>query len=116
MSSVVTVKPGGIYLVFLINHVHFLHGHLVADILVFLYVVARQGNVNKVHFPRPVPLQKLEESDFCHTYGTEPIIEHLKQNNMWGGKDLKQGCLRGSKKTIFLNNQCSTGDSKTILC
>lgn len=60
-----------------INHMHFLHGHLVADILVFLSIIAWQGDINKIYFPRSVPLQKLEELDFSHTDGTKAIIQHL---------------------------------------
>lgn len=59
---------------------HFLHGHLVADVLVFRSIVAWQGDINKIHFLRLVSLQKLEEPDLCHTYRTEPIIQHLKQS------------------------------------
>lgn len=66
-------------LVFLINHMHFLHGRLVADILVFLCSVDWQGNVNKIDFHRPVSLQKLEELDLRDTYGTKPTVQHLRR-------------------------------------
>lgn len=69
-----------VYLIFLINHVHFLHGHLVADVLVFRSIIACQGDIDKIHFLRLVSLHKLEEPDLRHTYGTKPIIQHLKQS------------------------------------
>lgn len=59
---------------------HFVHGHLIADVLIFPPIIAWQGDINKIHFPRPVSLQKLEEPDLRHTYGTMPIIQHLKQS------------------------------------
>ena len=67
------------YLSCLINHMHFLHGHLVADVLVFCSIVGRQGDVDEIYFSRPVFLQKLEEPDFRHTHRTESIVQHLRE-------------------------------------
>lgn len=64
-------------LVLLVNHMHFLHGHLIGDFLVFPAIIAWQGDINEVNFLRLFALQELEELDLCHTYWTKSIIQHL---------------------------------------
>lgn len=59
---------------------HFIHGHLVANVLVFCSIIAWQGDIDKIYFSRLVSLQIPEESDLCYTYWTMPVIQHLKQD------------------------------------
>lgn len=59
---------------------HFLHGHLIGDSLVFCSIITWQRDINEMYFLRPVSLQKLEQTDLSHTYWTKPIIQNLEKS------------------------------------
>lgn len=65
-------------LVLLVNDMHFLHGHLVADFLVFPAIIAWQGDINEINFFGLFALKELQKLDLGHTYRTKSVIQHLK--------------------------------------
>lgn len=68
------VPTQAVYLVILINHMHLVHGHLIADSPILLLIEALQGDVHKVYFPWSISLQILQELDLFNTYGAFSII------------------------------------------
>lgn len=58
---------------------HLLHGHLIADFLVFPAIVAWQGDIDEVNFLWLLSLQELEAPDLRHTYWTKSIVQHLQR-------------------------------------
>lgn len=68
------------HLLFLVDDVHHLHGHLIADVAVFGPVVTSQGDIHEIHPPGlHISLQKLQEADLGDAYWTQSIVQHLAQ-------------------------------------
>lgn len=59
---------------------HLLHGHLIADILVFGFIVIWQRDIDKIHPAGLLPSQELEEPDLHHTNWTTAVVQHLEQS------------------------------------
>lgn len=102
------------YLILLVNHMHLIHGHLVADSFVFFSIIIWERDIDEVNFPGPIFLQILEETDLCHTYGTESIVQHLQQDGWQIIKPHHPSFLsQGSHKTVKVTIKATDGNKES---